>query len=455
VEFGSGNRYVAHRLGGAADTVEIHLQVERAVPRGAVALTGARLITLRNREVIESGAVVVRDGRIACVGACPLDGVDRVVDVSGTTIVPGFVDMHAHHHREHEGVIPPHDFEAAIYLAYGVTTTLDPAPSSLNVFPAGELIEAGQVIGPRVFGTGENITNGDGPYRNDITSYEVAEATVRRLASWGAPTIKEYLQPRRIQRQWLDEAARRLGIIVTAEGSIDLEHKLSLTMDGHKGFEHVTPHVPLYGDVARFLGQARVVYSGTLVVGGAGPWAEEYFFQEGEVWRDAKQRRWMPWRQLIPHSRRRMLRPATDYSFPLLAQGVADIIAQGGYGAIGSHGQQHGLASHWEIWMTAEGTGPLGALEVASLHGAHFLGLQQDLGSLEVGKLADLLVLERNPLDDIRNTAAIRLVMKGGRLWEAETLNEIWPEQRPFGPYYWVDPDMLRTDDRPVGYWDR
>ena len=150
-----------------------------------------------------------------------------------------------------------------------------------------------------------------------------------------------------------------------------------------------------------------------------------------------------------------MKRPVTDYPFPFMAEGVADIIKAGGYGSVGSHGQQHGLASHWDIWIHAEGTDPMGALEVASTHGAYFLGMQDDLGSIESGKLADLVVLNSNPLDNIRNTADIRFVMKGGRLWEADTMNEIWPENKPFGDYYWVDPEMLRSDDRPVDYWDR
>ena len=132
---------------------------------------------------------------------------------------------------------------------------------------------------------------------------------------------------------------------------------------------------------------------------------------------------------------RRTLRPQTDYNFPLIAQGLADIIAEGGYGAIGSHGEHHGLAPHWEVWMAASAMGPLGALKVASLHGARFLGADQDIGSLENGKLADLIVLNSNPLDNIRNTLDMRYVMKGGVLYESETLDEIWPEKRPFGPY--------------------
>ena len=150
-----------------------------------------------------------------------------------------------------------------------------------------------------------------------------------------------------------------------------------------------------------------------------------------------------------------MLRPDTDYSYPMIAQALADIIEHGGWGAIGSHGQAHGIGSHWEIWMAAAALGPMGALELASVHGARFLGAQQDLGTIEVGKLADLVVLNSNPLDDIRNTLDIRYVMQGGVLYDDDTLDELWPEQRPYGPYWWVNEDVLRSDDRPVDFFER
>ena len=152
----------------------------------------------------------------------------------------------------------------------------------------------------------------------------------------------------------------------------------------------------------------------------------------------------------MPHTRRRPQRPLTDYSFPLIAQGLADIVSEGGYGAIGSHGQHHGLGSHWEVWMAASALGPMGALEVASLHGAHFLGLEKELGSLEVGKLADIVVLNKNPLDDIRNTADILYVMKDGVLYEGDTLDEIWPEKKPYGSYPWLLEGIYETDTRKV-----
>jgi Amidohydrolase family len=335
-----------------------------------------------------------------------------------------------------------------------VTTNLDNSMWSQNIFPAAELIEAGLMIGPRTYSTGDPLYRGDGPRQNEISSYEVAEQNVARLQSWGAVSIKQYLQPRRDQRQWISDIARKKGLMVTAEGD-SVEYNLSMIVDGQTGWEHPMSYMPLYQDAAKFFGQAKAVYSPTFIVGGSAAWNEEYFWQESDTWKDEKMRRWMPWRQLIPHARRRITRPASDYSFPLLAQGLADIIANGGYGAIGSHGQQHGIGSHWEVWMAASAMGPMGALELASVHGAHFLGASKDIGSIATGKLGDLMVLNSNPLQNIRNTTDIQYVMKGGILYDAATLDEIWPEKRPFGDYYWIDPDSLKTDDRPVDYHER
>jgi imidazolonepropionase-like amidohydrolase len=153
---------------------------------------------------------------------------------------------------------------------------------------------------------------------------------------------------------------------------------------------------------------------------------------------------------LIPQTRRRMLRPATDYSFPLLARGLADIIAEGGYGTIGSHGQMHGIGSHWEVWMAASAMGPMGALEVGTLDGARFIGIEKETGSLAVGKLGDMLVLDANPLDDIRHTRDIRYVMKGGILYDANTLDEVWPAKTSFGAHWWVNPDELKADKKSI-----
>jgi Tol biopolymer transport system component len=456
IEYGNASKYFVYHIGtDKTDATEIHLSVPRAIPQGSIALTNARIITLANKKVIDSGTIVVKNARIACVGTCSTAGVSQIVNAKGKTIIPGWIDMHAHHHRESGGITPTHNFESAVYLAYGVTTTLDPSTWSEEVFPIAEMIEAGEAIGPRTFSTATPLLNGSGANYNELTSYEQTEHEITRLASYGAITLKQYLQPDREQRQWITEIARKQHLRVTGEGSSDLLHKITMLMDGQTGFEHPTPYSPLYGDVAKFFGQAHTVYSPTFTVGGSAPWNEEYFFQISNVWKDAKLQRWTPWRELMPHLRRRWIRPLTDYHFGVQNQGLADIIANGGYGAIGSHGQAHGIGSHWEVWMFASALGNMGALEVASVHGAHFLGADKDLGTLEPGKIADLMILNANPLDDIHNTANISMVMRAGTLYDADSLDEIWPEKKPFGDYYWVNLDQLRNDTRPVDIYDK
>jgi Tol biopolymer transport system component len=454
LEFGSGTRHFIYNVDTQrTDTSNVTLMVTQRTPTGSVAFVGGRIITLRNREVIEDGTLVVQGSRIACVGDCPTENVNRVIDARGKTLIPGFIDMHAHHHRETREVFGKKNFETAVYLAYGITANLDNSMWHRNIFPVAELIQAGEVLGPRTFSTGPPLYSGDSFRQNELTSYQVAEQNINRLQSWGAVSLKQYMQPRRDQRQWVSDVARKKRINVSAEGG-DLEYNLGMIMDGQTGWEHPMGYLPTYNDVARFFGAAEAVYSVTFGVG-MGPWNENYWWGESNVWEDAKLMRWMPWRTVLPHARRRPLRPETDYSFPILAETVKDIIANGGHGAIGAHGQAHGIGPHWEVWMAASAMGPMGALELASREGAYFLGVLDDLGTLEAGKLADLIVLNSNPLENIRNTTDMQFVMQGGALYEAATLDQVWPQSRPYGIYPWLDEASLRADDRPIDYWDR
>lgn len=454
VEFGSAASYYTHDVAAeTTDTFTISLEVPRgSLGMGTVAVTGARIVTLNDRRVIENGTLVATDGRIRCVGEaadCDADGADLVVDGAGKTLIPGFIDMHSHFFREYRGLIPPNAFEMAVALAYGVTTNLDNSQWSQDIFPAAQMIEAGVLAGPRTYTTGDPLYRGDNTRQNELTSYEVTEDNIARLQSWGAVSLKQYMQPRRDQRQWVSDIARRRGLMVTSEGS-DLAYNLGMIMDGQTAWEHPISYVPMYSDAARFFGRAETVYSPTFVVGGPGPWNDEWFFQETEVWRDPKLRLWMPWKQLVPHARRVFKRPRTDYSFPMLAQVLADWMAEGAHGAIGAHGQQHGLASHWEVWIAESAMGPMGALELASVEGAYFLGASDDVGTLTVGKLADLMILNSNPLDDIRNTTDIRYVMKGGVLYNGMTLDEVWPDERAYGARPWLYDEVWRAGPRPV-----
>ena len=434
VEWGSANRYFRRDVeAGTTDTTEIRLEVPRRMAEGAIALTGARLVTMNGDEVIEQGDLVMRDGRIAALGpsgsvTIPSDA--ERVDVSGATIIPGMIDTHKHATREANGVLSQNSWELAVNLAYGITTGLEPSGRPEAVFTMAEGVEAGLRTGTRMYSTGPAISIG-------VDSPEHAQHEVNRIVSYGAKSIKQYWQPRRDQRQWMVEASRNAGVMVTSEGDTDHLSAISFAMDGHTGTEHLIYALPLYGDVAQFLGRANFFYSATMMVGGSGPWGEDYFYQEANLWEDEKLQRFTPWRWLYPHTRRRPLRPVTDYPFPVHAQGVADIVAAGGHATIGAHGQLQGIDSHFELWMYASAMSPMEALRTATTHSAEMIGILDDVGTLEPGKLADVVVLNRNPLNDIRATTDVRYVMKAGILYDGDTLDEVWPTPRPFGGFYW------------------
>lgn len=447
--YGSANKFYTYNLSSEEkDSTLITFEVSTARAEGTIAIVGGRILTMNpdGQEIIEEGTIVVEDGRIICVGnsgECDAGSADHTVDAAGKTIMPGIIDTHSHHYRENRGHRPPNDYESAIYLAYGITTSLDNSMWSRNIFPTAERIKAGRLIGPRTFSTGDPLYEGDGPNQNEISSYEEALNDVLRLKSWGAVSIKQYSNDRRELRQWIIEATRKAGVMVTGHW------RPGIVMDGHTGIEHARGFAPLYEDMTKFYGKANIFYTPTMVVSGPGAESIDYWIASNKIWQDEKQRLWMPWRMLT-FTRWRNLRPRTDYSFPLVAESMESIVEAGGWATIGGHGEHHALSPIWEIWMAAEGMGEMGALKAATIYGAHFVGVQQDLGSIEEGKLADLLILNSNPLVDIRNTLDIKYVMKGGVLYEGMTLDEVWPDEQSFGPRYWLNEEATVDDVRPV-----
>ncbi|RKZ56325.1 MAG: hypothetical protein DRQ44_16810 [Gammaproteobacteria bacterium] len=279
----------------------------------------------------------------------------------------------------------------------------------------------------------------------------MVEMDIARKAHWGAVSIKSYILDRRDQRQWVVEAARKHGVNVTSESG-NLSLNLSHFMDGYTGMEHGVfgSGLMAYDDAVQFLAQSGSNASTTFGVQGPGPMSEDYFITETEVWKDAKLRRWLPWRYYQPLLRRAIERPKTDYGFPMLAESIKALVEGGGLASVGGHGDLHGLSTHWEIWMLAEAMAPLDALEIATLGGARYIGVGSELGSLEQGKIADILVLNKNPLEDIHNTTDIKYVMKGGVLYDGDTLDEVWPEQKPYGAMPWIQKAALQSNTLPV-----
>lgn len=418
----------------------IRLSVPRDIPRGTVAFEGARLVTMRGEEAIERGTIVVTDNRIAAVG--PVEEVAlppgaRVIDVSGYTIIPGLVDLHAHLGGPPD-VFLDRVWEFAVNLAYGVTSSRDPSNSSAQVFPYAEMIEAGEILGPRLTSSGWAMTR----RAATSTSYEKVLEHARRYKAQGAVVLKEYMQPRRIQRQWYAKAAREVGINLTAEGGGELKMNMTLILDGYTGFEHSLPQVPIYRDVVELLARSGSWYTPTLLVSYGGFFGQYYFRQKTDIHADEKLRRFTPHEVVDREARRRHLLLEEEYHFPGIAAGAAEVLKAGGRIGLGAHGEQQGLGAHWELWaLQMGGLSNYEALRAATLMGAAGLGYAADLGSLEPGKLADLVVLTENPLEDIRNTLSIRYVMRNGELFEGETLDQVWPEERPFGPFFWQRED--------------
>jgi imidazolonepropionase-like amidohydrolase/Tol biopolymer transport system component len=439
VTWALGARFHQQALDATSPTAtDVRVEVPRRRPRGSVLLTGARIVTMKGDEVFERGDVLVTDNRIAGVGRRgslrPPAGT-RVIDVTGKTVMPGLVDAHSHMWAP-RGLHQTQVWQHLANLAYGVTTTRDPQTSTPDVFAYADLIDAGVMPGPRVYATGPGVFSTSG-----IDSREAAFAFIKRYKeAYGTNTIKQYVAGDRLVRQWIIEACAKYGITATIEGSLDMKLNLTQMADGYSGQEHSFPIQPLHKDVIEFVARTKTYYTPTILVAYGAPWTENYWFEKEDLINDTKLRRWVPWELLDGMIRRRpqWFLPE-EYGHTRFGKQVADIVHAGGKAALGSHGQLQGLGAHWETWsLGSGGLTPHETLRVVTLNGAEAIGLQQDLGSLESGKLADLLVLDGNPLVDLRQTKSLRYVMKNGELFDATTLDLVWPEARPLPkPFWW------------------
>ncbi|WP_340586893.1 amidohydrolase family protein [Erythrobacter alti] len=412
---------------------------------GALAITGARIITMAddNGGVIESGTILISGDVISAVGAAgevSIPAGTPTIDASGRTIIPGLVDAHAHGPVSADGVVPQQNWSLQQALALGTTTIHDPSSDS-PFFVAEDMQRTGMILAPRMFSTGRIIYGARNPYAYaQIDSLEDALDHVRRLRAEGAPSVKNYNQPRREQRQMVVEAARRENMLVVAEGGSLFGMDLNLVADGNSTLEHNIPVERFYEDVLQFMGGANTNYTPTLVVGYGGLAGDPYWRQATNVFDQPLLNAHTPPAILRAQTARRTTAPEGDFVDDDIAREAARLAERGVEVAIGAHGQQAGIAAHWEIWSFARGgMSPVEALATATIASARSLGMDSEIGSLEPGKLADLVILTGNPLDNIRNTETVETVVLGGRAYEAATLNEVATGNSRRAPYWWED----------------
>jgi imidazolonepropionase-like amidohydrolase len=442
-----------------APTAGLSLSMEVAAdkPTGVVALTGAKIVTMAAKD---DGVIVIKGDRILAVGArgsvtIPADA--KTVDVAGKTIIPGLVDAHAHGQQGEDDLIPQQNWSSMVNLAMGATTIHDPSARAAEIFVAGELQKAGKILAPRTFSTGEIIYGAKAAdVYAEINSYDDALAHVRRLKAEGAHSVKNYNQPRREQRQMVVAAAQAEGMEVVPEGGSLYNMDVTLVQDGDSTLEHNVPVEHFYDDLVSFWSQTKTNYTPTLVVTYGGPAGDPYWRAHMDVWKHPLLSKHAPPALLAARNVRRVMAAEEDYVDAGSAREAKKLADKGVQVSIGAHGQQAGLGPHWEMWSFVRGGwSNIEALRAGTIMPATSLGYAKDVGSLEAGKLADLLVLDADPTKDIRNTDKISRVMLGGRMYDAATLNEVVTGKRVRQPYWWEQggggnagaPAQADTDD--------
>jgi len=421
----------------AVETFSVDLYRPRDEPQGTLVLRGATVLTMEEgAEPLTDASVVIVNGRIDAVGpdasVIVPEGAE-VIDLEGAYVLPGFVDTHAHF-RPLRQVLDDQNWAFLANLAYGVTTGLDVQPSTTDILAYQDLIDAGLMTGPRALSTGPGIFS-----NNAFRSADHAEAVLRRYKEhYGVRNLKSYLVGNRKQRQYVVEAAKRLKLMPTTEGGLDMKLDLTHVIDGFSGNEHNFPLRTLYDDTLQLVARSGIAYTPTLIVSYGGPWAENWFYTRESPDKDAKLHRFMPENVIAARTQRSFWALDEEFVFPQLAAQALKIVRAGGHVGVGAHGQLQGLGYHWEMRaLSAGGFTPMEVLTSATRMGAEMIGVAEDIGTITAGKLADLVVLTADPRADIRNTTSLRYVIKNGELFDADTLDRLWPQHVPLPEQWW------------------
>jgi len=453
-----GNEYFTEELTdrflfleGAVDSIppidsvgmKINLTAKMDKPTGKIALTNGKIITMEGDQIIENGTVVIEGNKIIYVGngeGLNLDRNTKVIDVEGKTIMPGLIDVHAHLGAFRGGISPQKHWQYFTNLAYGVTTTHDPSVNTEITFAQSEMVKSGEMVGPRIFSTGTILYGADGDFKAVINNLEDAKSALRRTKAFGAFSVKSYNQPRRNQRQQVIEAARQLGIRVVPEGGSFFYHNMTMVADGHSSVEHNIPVAPLYNDVIDFWAATNTSNTPTLIVNYGGVNGEYYWYQKTNVWEKERLLTFTPRAIIDSRSRHRTMIPDEEYEngHILTSKSCKKLQDAGVNINLGAHGQIQGLGVHWELWMLAQGgMTNMQALRAATMNGAEYLGMASEIGSIKEGKLADIIVVDGDPSENLQDSENVIYTIINGRMYDAKTMNQIGNNPVNRSKFYW------------------
>jgi Tol biopolymer transport system component/imidazolonepropionase-like amidohydrolase len=434
--------------------INIDLEYSLEKPNTKFAFINARILTMEKDSIIENGTILVENNIIKAVDRTSQVNIDESftkINCDGMTIMPGFIDAHAHGNHFRYGITPQKHWPYYANLAYGVTTMHDPSAYGEMVFSNAELIKSGKIVGPRVFSTGTILYGADGDFKAVVNSLEDARSAIRRSKALGAFSVKSYNQPRREQRQMIIQAAREEKMMVVPEGGSFFYHNMSMINDGHTGIEHNIPVVDLYQDVINTWKASKTGYTPTLIVCYGAVSGEYYWYQKTNVWEDKKLLTFTPRSVIDSRSRHRTMIPDEEYEngFIRVSKSCKMLADEGVKLNLGAHGQIQGIGAHWELWMLQMGgLTNYQALKTATSNPAQYLGLDKWIGSLKSGKLADLIILEKNPLEDIKNTASIKYTMINGHLYDAKEMKELNNSRSKVRtPFYWESTKFAQDFD--------
>ncbi|WP_435415483.1 amidohydrolase family protein [Polaribacter aestuariivivens] len=423
-------------------TLKIGLTTKSDIPEGRIAFTNARLITMHEDKVIENGTIVVYQNKIEKIGSSKEISIPsnaKIYDMKGKTIMPGIVDVHAHVGAFRNGLSTQKHWQFYANLAFGVTTAHDPSVNTAAAFTLEELQKSGQLVGPRMFSTGFILYGAEGDFKAVVNNLEDARFAISRTKAFGAKSVKSYNQPRREQRQQIMQAAREYGVNVVPEGGSNFYANMSMIFDGHTGIEHNIPVAPLYKDVLELWKNSKTGYTPTLIVNYGGMNGEFEWYQKSNVWENETLLKYTPRYVIDSRARHRTMVPEEEYKngHILTSESVTNLSKLGVKVNLGAHGQLQGLGAHWELWMLQQGgLSNLEALKAATINGAEYIGASDEIGSLEKGKLADLIIMDKNPLENIKNSNSVMYTMINGRLYDINTMNEIGNYNKERGKFY-------------------